>query len=84
MLFNFFELKFFFQIKREKPSEIIKAHNSIPIIDKTASVPSSTATYISQANDVDSTINCIRYYKDDKLKWQVYFHSRICEVVGNR
>ena len=25
-----------------------------------------------------------RYYKDDKLKWQVYFHSRICEVAGNR
>ena len=47
-------------------------------------MPTSTATYISQANDVDSTINCVRYYKDDKLKWQVYFHSRICEVAGNR
>lgn len=35
-------------------------------------------------SEAEHQINCIKYYKNDLFKWQVYFYSRICEVTGTK
>ena len=57
---------------------MIKIKNYISLVEK-SSLPSMQAH-----NEADHQINCIKYFKNDAFKWQVYFYSRLCEITGTR
>jgi protein HIRA/HIR1 len=67
-------------IKRESPSELIKIHNSIPLLTTTTT---TTSDKPRTSSNTEHQINSIKYLKNNSLKWQVYVYARICDLTCN-